>query len=294
MIDRDKIMVAAGGNIMRKTPQETYDLIENMTQHHYQWESEVHEQVEVLGNDIGYTIQSVQHQPGPEDKLSEAKKSKIDPLIREPSDTFLTGDKEIKFNPLKDIDDPFPIPRTILSLIFRNKESDESETETIMKEVAKQSCQSDVASVSAKVAVTRWLANHRHVYAMTGCHNDSIGTEAWWLLRDNIMRKTPQETYDLIDNMTQHHYQWESKVQNKESDKSETETIMKEWLAELSDIDACKVVSAKGGGLKVAGSFTSHRDTDERLKTREWEMYLENYPIWQLVYIGADMVVSDY
>ncbi|GJX67301.1 hypothetical protein Tco_0303028 [Tanacetum coccineum] len=88
MIDRDKIMVVAGDNIMRKTPQETYDLIDNMTQHHYQWESKVQydtttyisahyskttfassEQVEVLGNDTGYTIQSVQHQPGPVQNL---------------------------------------------------------------------------------------------------------------------------------------------------------------------------------------------------------------------------------
>ncbi|GJS12453.1 hypothetical protein Tco_0406925 [Tanacetum coccineum] len=62
-----------------------------------------------------------------EDKPSEAKKSEIDPLIREPSDTFLMGDKEIKFNPLKGIDDPVPIPR--------NEESDESDTETIIDEV---------------------------------------------------------------------------------------------------------------------------------------------------------------
>ncbi|GJW47296.1 putative reverse transcriptase domain-containing protein [Tanacetum coccineum] len=84
MVDRDKIMVAAGGNIMRKTPQEAYDLFENMTQHYFQWDAEVYydtttgvsahysdttsalsAQVEVLGNDTGYTIQSVQHQPGP-------------------------------------------------------------------------------------------------------------------------------------------------------------------------------------------------------------------------------------
>ncbi|GKB06213.1 hypothetical protein Tco_0834446 [Tanacetum coccineum] len=42
MIDRDKIMVAAGGNIMRKTPQEAYDLIKNMTYHHFQWDAEVY------------------------------------------------------------------------------------------------------------------------------------------------------------------------------------------------------------------------------------------------------------
>ncbi|GJS15663.1 reverse transcriptase domain-containing protein [Tanacetum coccineum] len=59
MIDRDKIMVVAGGNIMHKTPQEAYDLIENMTQHHF------YAQIEVLGKQTTYTIQSVQHQPGP-------------------------------------------------------------------------------------------------------------------------------------------------------------------------------------------------------------------------------------
>ncbi|GJT71464.1 hypothetical protein Tco_1030750 [Tanacetum coccineum] len=84
MIDRDKIMVAAGRNIMRKTPPEAYDLIENMTHHYFQWDVKVYydtttdmsayysqttfasnEQVYVLGNDTRYTIQSVQHQPGP-------------------------------------------------------------------------------------------------------------------------------------------------------------------------------------------------------------------------------------
>ncbi|GKE68727.1 hypothetical protein Tco_1526799, partial [Tanacetum coccineum] len=84
MIDRDKIMVAASGNIMRKTPQEAYDLIENMTQHHFQWDAEVYydtttgvsthysettsafgAQIEVFGKQTAYTIQSVQHQPRP-------------------------------------------------------------------------------------------------------------------------------------------------------------------------------------------------------------------------------------
>ncbi|GKA25854.1 reverse transcriptase domain-containing protein [Tanacetum coccineum] len=84
MIDQDKIMVAAGGNIMRKTPQEAYDLIENMTQHHFQWDADVYydtttgvsahysettsalsAQIKVLGKQTAYTIQSVQHQPRP-------------------------------------------------------------------------------------------------------------------------------------------------------------------------------------------------------------------------------------
>nr|GEU94103.1 reverse transcriptase domain-containing protein [Tanacetum cinerariifolium] len=104
-----------------------------------------------------------------EDEPSEAKKSEIDPLIREPFDTFLIGDKEIKINPLKDIDDPIPIPRVseklldsldpisktfdliIINPLFdfeyelnlyshnpifdiQNEESDESETETTMEE----------------------------------------------------------------------------------------------------------------------------------------------------------------
>ncbi|GJX33137.1 reverse transcriptase domain-containing protein [Tanacetum coccineum] len=84
IIDQEKLMVAAGGNFMRKTPQEAYDLIENMTQHHFQWDAEVYyntttdigayysetafasrERVEVLGKQTEYTIQSVQHNPGP-------------------------------------------------------------------------------------------------------------------------------------------------------------------------------------------------------------------------------------
>ncbi|GKA65246.1 hypothetical protein Tco_0764953 [Tanacetum coccineum] len=35
MIDQERFMVAVGGNFMRKTPQEAYDLIENMTRHHF-------------------------------------------------------------------------------------------------------------------------------------------------------------------------------------------------------------------------------------------------------------------
>ncbi|GKD59775.1 hypothetical protein Tco_1297284, partial [Tanacetum coccineum] len=78
MVDQDKIMVAAGRNIMRKTPHEAYDLIKNITQHHFQWDAEVYydtttgvsahysettsamsAQTEVLGKQTAYTIQSV-------------------------------------------------------------------------------------------------------------------------------------------------------------------------------------------------------------------------------------------
>ena len=78
-IDRDKIMLAAGGNFMRKTPQEAYDLIENMTHHHYQWDAEVQydsttdlsahhsdyisakiAQIEVLGDQESYISQYCQ------------------------------------------------------------------------------------------------------------------------------------------------------------------------------------------------------------------------------------------
>nr|GEW81862.1 hypothetical protein [Tanacetum cinerariifolium] len=111
------------------------------------------------------------------DELPKAKKSEINPLIGELSDTFLMGDEGIKFNPLKDIDDPVPIPRvsekpldsldlisknfvmTIINPLFdfnskftlnsnnhifdiQNEESDESESETIMEEVQIHSLQS--------------------------------------------------------------------------------------------------------------------------------------------------------
>nr|GFA54965.1 reverse transcriptase domain-containing protein [Tanacetum cinerariifolium] len=98
-------------------------------------------------------------------------------ILWEPSDSFLMGDTKIKFNPLKDTDDPVLILRvsekpldsldcisetfdmTITNLLFdfdseftlnsdnpifdiQNKESDESETETIMDEVQIHSSQS--------------------------------------------------------------------------------------------------------------------------------------------------------
>ncbi|GJS46888.1 hypothetical protein Tco_0597009 [Tanacetum coccineum] len=109
----------------------------------------------------------------------EAKKSEINPLIREPSDTFLMGSMEIKFNPLEDIDNLVPILRvfekpldsldpisetfdmTVTNPLFdfdseftlnsgnpifdiQNEESDESETEIIMEEVQIHSSQRTV------------------------------------------------------------------------------------------------------------------------------------------------------
>nr|GFA53552.1 hypothetical protein [Tanacetum cinerariifolium] len=102
-----------------------------------------------------------------EDEPSEAKKTEIDPLIREPSNTFLMGDEEIELNSHENIDELVPIPRvsekpldsldpilktfdmTITNPLFdfdseftlnlddpifdiQNEKSDESKTETIM------------------------------------------------------------------------------------------------------------------------------------------------------------------
>ncbi|GJW58254.1 hypothetical protein Tco_0104985 [Tanacetum coccineum] len=168
MIGREKIMVVASGNIMRKTPQEAYDLIENMTLHHFQWDVEVYYDTST-GPGHPHTIYYSNFDESDEDEPSEVEKSKINSLIRVPSDAFLIRDKEIKFNPLKDIDDPVPILRvyekpldsldcisdtfdtTINNPLFdfdseftlnyenpifdiRYEDSDESETETIMDE----------------------------------------------------------------------------------------------------------------------------------------------------------------
>ncbi|GKB56633.1 hypothetical protein Tco_0912819 [Tanacetum coccineum] len=261
-------MVAADGNFMWKTPQEAYDLIENMTQHHFQWDAEVYynttndmsahysettfasrERVDVLDSDksdddkpsemiedqksiyhlSGSPTPSFDHvvmsfslllslPPGigdirlferllnldstkdlpphelnneifdPEgdililenllkDDPSEAKNSKIDSLIKGPSDTFLIGDENIKLNPPMDVDNLVPILRvsekpldlldptletsktTITDPLFdfdseftlnldnpildiQNKEGDESKMETIMDEVQINSTQS--------------------------------------------------------------------------------------------------------------------------------------------------------
>ncbi|GJR84173.1 reverse transcriptase domain-containing protein [Tanacetum coccineum] len=111
------------------------------------------------------------------DKPLEANKSEINPLIREPPNTFSMGGDEIELNSHEDIDDLVPIPRvsekpldsldcisktfdkTIANPLFdfdseftlnsdnpifdiHNEESDESETETIMDEVQNHSLQS--------------------------------------------------------------------------------------------------------------------------------------------------------
>ncbi|GKA06385.1 reverse transcriptase domain-containing protein, partial [Tanacetum coccineum] len=85
------------------------------------------------------------------DKPLEANKSEINPLIREPPNTFLMGDEEIELNSHEDIDDLVPIPRVsekpLDSLDYNpifgihNAESDESVTETIMDEVQNHSPQ---------------------------------------------------------------------------------------------------------------------------------------------------------
>nr|GEV14391.1 hypothetical protein [Tanacetum cinerariifolium] len=99
MIDREKIMMVAGGNIMRKTPQVAYDLIENMTLPHFQWDIEVyydtttgnlqHEQGRGYPNTVEYTYSD----ESDEDEPSKADKSEIDPLIKELMDTFLMRDE---------------------------------------------------------------------------------------------------------------------------------------------------------------------------------------------------------
>nr|GEY78982.1 hypothetical protein [Tanacetum cinerariifolium] len=112
-----------------------------------------------------------------EDEPSEAKKSEIDPLIREPPNTFLKGDEEIALNPLEDGNELVLIPKvsekplesldliletfnmTVTNPLFdfkfeftlnsdnpifdiQSEESGESETETVMEEVQIHSSQS--------------------------------------------------------------------------------------------------------------------------------------------------------
>ncbi|GJV82914.1 hypothetical protein Tco_1522812 [Tanacetum coccineum] len=172
-------MTAAGGNIMRKTPQEAYDLIKNMTLPHFKWDAKVYydtttgvsahyyettsllsAQIKVLGKQLAYISQNLHHQPGPGNQWIP-----------------FNGDEEIKLNSHEDIDDLVPIPRvsekplgsldpisktfnmTITNPLFdfgseftlnsdnpifviQNEESDEFETETIMEEVQIHSPQS--------------------------------------------------------------------------------------------------------------------------------------------------------
>ncbi|GJV16331.1 hypothetical protein Tco_1361654 [Tanacetum coccineum] len=87
MTDRDKIMVVVGGNIMRKTPQEAYNLIENMAHHHFQKDAEVYYDTTTNLSDPNIINYSYSDESD-EDEPSKEEKSEINPLIREPSDTL--------------------------------------------------------------------------------------------------------------------------------------------------------------------------------------------------------------
>ncbi|GKD07015.1 hypothetical protein Tco_1186700, partial [Tanacetum coccineum] len=132
--------------------------------HHDSTSPEVDDDIFDLEGDILFLENLLKDEP------LEKNKSEINPLIREPSNTFLMGDNEIELNSHEDIDDLVPIPRisekpldsldsisktfdmTITDPLFdfdseftlnsdnpifgiHNEESDESEMETIMDEV---------------------------------------------------------------------------------------------------------------------------------------------------------------
>ncbi|GJS44724.1 reverse transcriptase domain-containing protein [Tanacetum coccineum] len=106
MIDRDKIMWDA---------EVYYDTTTDMSAHYSKTTFASSEQVEVLGNDTGYTIQNVQHQPGPghpntfhysysderdEDEPSESLSPSLTPcgdsdIFLEKTDAFLSLDDSI-------------------------------------------------------------------------------------------------------------------------------------------------------------------------------------------------------
>ncbi|GKC08662.1 hypothetical protein Tco_1000272, partial [Tanacetum coccineum] len=72
------------------------------------------------------------------DEPLDVEESKIYPLIRESSNTFLMGDEEIKVDPFKEINDPILNPKaskTILDSIDSISDSEEPETKTIMDEI---------------------------------------------------------------------------------------------------------------------------------------------------------------
>nr|GFA85672.1 hypothetical protein [Tanacetum cinerariifolium] len=133
MIDQEKIMMAVSDNIMRKTPQEAYDLIKNTTLHHFQWDTKVYYDTTTgVGTHYFETIFPLSAQI--EDEPLEEEKSDIDPLIRESTDNILMRGEEIELNSHEDIDDLVPIPR--------NEESDEFEIETIIERLQIHSLQS--------------------------------------------------------------------------------------------------------------------------------------------------------
>ncbi|GJS15702.1 hypothetical protein Tco_0410174 [Tanacetum coccineum] len=136
-----------------------YDTTTGVGAHYSDPTSLLSAQIEVLGKQIAYTSQNLQHQPGPghphtvyysesdesdEDDLGSRevirdiflllgdRKREI-PLISDP--VFKTFDLTMITNPLFDFDYEFTLNSDNPILVIQNEESDESKTETIMEEV---------------------------------------------------------------------------------------------------------------------------------------------------------------
>ncbi|GJU50235.1 hypothetical protein Tco_1219790, partial [Tanacetum coccineum] len=112
--------------LFRRDAKVYYDTTTGVSGHYSETNSALSAQIKVLGKQITYISQNLQHHSGPghpntveytyfdksdEDEPSEADKSEIDPLIRESSDTFSMGDEKIVLYPLEDSDELVPIPR---------------------------------------------------------------------------------------------------------------------------------------------------------------------------------------
>ncbi|GJY97829.1 reverse transcriptase domain-containing protein [Tanacetum coccineum] len=124
MIDREKIWWLPA--TISCDAEVYYDTTTSVSSHYSKTTFALSAQIEVLGKQIAYISQNLQHQPRPghpntiyyayfdesdEDEPLETNKSEIDPLIRESTDTFLMGDEEIELNSHEDIDDLVPILR---------------------------------------------------------------------------------------------------------------------------------------------------------------------------------------
>nr|GEZ18328.1 reverse transcriptase domain-containing protein [Tanacetum cinerariifolium] len=177
---RDTIYVAAGGTFMKRRPKECYDLIENMTAHHNDW-----------------------------DTLAQ----------RSESSSSITSSFDTKITALK-----AEMAKIIKNLIRVLHVKQQVNAVTLNYETC-----GGPHSFSDCLATD---GNTQNVYA-AGAYQDTFYNGLTLRHRDTIhvaaggtfMKRRPKECYDLIENMTAHHNDWDTLAQRSESSSSITSSF---------------------------------------------------------------------
>nr|GEX01597.1 reverse transcriptase domain-containing protein [Tanacetum cinerariifolium] len=214
---RDTINAAAGGTFMKRHPEECYDLIENMTTHHNDWDTSAQRMNGVI--DDALRLYLFPH------SLTHHATDWFDRLQRNSINTFEQ-----------------------MAKIFLEKYFPPSMVTKLRNEINNFRQRPDESLFEAwelyKLSINR-CHNHNmlpvtEIYTfyndLTLRHRDTINAAAG----GTFMKRHPEECYDLIENMTTHHNDWDTSAQWSKSSSSITSsfnTKIAALKAEMAEIN---------------------------------------------------------